>query len=376
VAVPSLRSMLARWMLRRLRTARDVARLAYRLHGRKTALIDRRGRFTYACLQDRVLRLHAWMQAQGVRKGDIVFTWLPETGEQYETRLATYENGAIFASFHKHLPALAVLDMLERLRPAVFIHDPQLSRTILPVVRERWPAMRVLALGMAYESALAAHMPQRGREPVHEDDVFALHMTSGTTGLPKSIGYTHRKYLDSVRLISQAIDFSRPSGTQDVNMLGMPLTGPGSGLVLPTLLSGSALLMPENFHAETLARLIARHRVTRAFLSPSAIIDLLDDPDLERHDLSSLRHVPYGSEMMPAAKVAEAVRRFGPIFQQGYGCLEALPPSPGCCRTSMWTLRANRWRWTSWLRPGAWWTAWRWSSATTTSSPCPPGRPA
>ncbi len=43
--------MLARWMLRRLRTARDVARLAYRLHGRKTALIDRRGRFTYACLQ-------------------------------------------------------------------------------------------------------------------------------------------------------------------------------------------------------------------------------------------------------------------------------------------------------------------------------------
>ena len=151
-------------------------------------------------------------------------------------------------------------------------------------------------------------------------------MTSGTTGLPKSIGYTHRKYLDSVRLISQAIDFSRPSGTQDVNMLGMPLTGPGSGLVLPTLLSGSALLMPENFHAETLARLIARHRVTRAFLSPSAIIDLLDDPDLARHDLSSLRHVPYGSEMMPAAKVAEAVRRFGPIFQQGYGCLEALPP--------------------------------------------------
>ena len=36
--------------------------------------------------------------------------------------------------------------------------------------------------------------------------------------------------------------------------------------------------MPENFHAETLARLIARHRVTCAFLSPSAIIDLLDDP--------------------------------------------------------------------------------------------------
>ncbi|MET0091835.1 MAG: hypothetical protein ABW068_17785 [Candidatus Thiodiazotropha sp.] len=36
--------------------------------------------------------------------------------------------------------------------------------------------------------------------------------------------------------------------------------------------------------------------------------------------------MPYGSEMMPAAKIAEAVRRFGPIFQQGYACFEALPP--------------------------------------------------
>ena len=326
MAFPSLRSLVVRFLLSRLRTARSVARLAYRRHAHKPALIDRRGTLTYAQLQERVQRLQAWMQAQGVKKGDVVFTLLPETGEQYEARLATFENGTIFASFHKHLPADAALATMVRVRPAVLIHDPLLSAPILQAVREQLPGIHLLALGEDYEQALAQHAPAPGTAALHEDDIFALHMTSGTTGLPKSIGYSNRKYLDSVRLISQAIDFSRPSGTQDVNMLGMPLTGPGSGLVLPTLLSGSALLMPENFHAETLARLIARHRVTRAFLSPSAIIDLLDDPDLARHDLSSLRHVPYGSEMMPAAKVAEAVRRFGPIFQQGYGCLEALPP--------------------------------------------------
>ena len=109
MALPSLRSLLARFLLSRLRTARAVARLAYRLHPHKPALIDRRGTLTYAQLQDRVYRLQAWMQAQGVKKGDVVFTWLPETGEQYETRLATFENGTIFASFHKHLPADAAL---------------------------------------------------------------------------------------------------------------------------------------------------------------------------------------------------------------------------------------------------------------------------
>lgn len=322
----SLRSLVARFLLGRLRTARAVARLTYRLYPTRPALIDRRGTLSYAQLQDRVLRLQAWMQAQGVRKGDVVFTWLPETGEQYETRLATFENGAVFASFHKHLPADAALSTIARVKPTVFIHDPLLSAPILQAVRERLPHLRLLALGDDYEQALARHAPAKGTVEVHEDDVFALHMTSGTTGLPKSIGYSHRKYLDSVRLIAQGVDFKPPAHGPDVHMLGLPLTGAGSGLVLPTLLAGAALVMPEDFSALTLARLIARHRVSRAFLSPSAIVDLLDEPSLSQYDLSSLTHVPYGSEMMPAPKIAEAIRRFGPIFQQSYGCLEALPP--------------------------------------------------
>lgn len=326
MAIPSLRSLVARFLLNRLRTARSVARLAYRLHPHKPALIDRRGTFTYAQLQDRVHRLQGWMQARGVQKGDVVFTWLPETGEQYETRLATFENGTIFASFHKHLPADAALATIVRVKPTVFIHDPLLSAPILAAVREALPGLRMLALGADYEQALAQHAPAASTAEVHEDDMFALHMTSGTTGLPKSVGYSHRKYLDSVRLISRSIDFKPPAGGPDVNMLGLPLTGPGSGLVLPTLLAGAALVMPEDFRPTTLAGLIQKHRVSRAFLSPSAIIDLLDEPTLGEYDLSSLTHVPYGSEMMPAPKIAEAIRRFGPIFQQGYGCLEALPP--------------------------------------------------
>lgn len=326
MAIPSLRSLVARFLLNRLRTARSVARLAYRLHPHRPALIDRRGTLTYAQLQDRAWRLQAWMQARGVKKGDVVFTWLPETGEQYETRLATFENGTIFASFHKHLPAGAALATIVRVQPTVFIHDPLLSSPILQAVREALPGLHMLALGADYEQALAQHAPAPGTAEVREDDMFALHMTSGTTGLPKAVGYSHRKYLDSVRLISRSIDFTPPAGGPGVNMLGLPLTGPGSGMVLPTLLSGATLVMPEDFRPTTLAGLIQQHRVSRAYLSPSAIIDLLDEPTLGEYDLSSLTHVPYGSEMMPAPKIAEAIRRFGPIFQQGYACLEALPP--------------------------------------------------
>ena len=325
--IPSPHTLLARLLLWRLRTARSIAHMAYRLHSRKTALIDRRGSLTYHELEQRVLCLHGWMQAEGVQKGDIVFTWLPETGEEYEARLATFENGAILASFHKHLPPESAAAMIERLKPSVFIHDPLLSETILQRLRQALPTLRMLAIGDEYENALTNHRPVRGKNKISEHDVFSLHMTSGTTGEPKAIGYTHLKYLNSIRLMARAIDFRPPeSGGADVNMLGLPLTGPGSGMVLPSLLAGAALVMPEDFHARTLLQLIQRHRVSRAYLSPSAIIDILDEPTAAEFDVSSLNHVPYGSEMMPAAKIAEAVERFGPIFQQGYACFEALPP--------------------------------------------------
>ena len=166
MALPSLRSQLARFLLSRLRTARSVARLAYRLHLHKPALIDRRGTLTYAQLQDRVYRLQAWMQAQGVKKGDVVFTWLPETGEQYETRLATFENGTIFASFHKHLPADAALTTMGRVKPTVFIHDPLLSAPILQAVREQLPGLHMQALGDEYERAVAQQTPSAGAADV------------------------------------------------------------------------------------------------------------------------------------------------------------------------------------------------------------------
>jgi len=56
------------------------------------------------------------------------------------------------------------------------------------------------------------------------------------------------------------------------------------------------------------------------------LIDLLDNPKLDETDISSLNNIIYGTELMPAPKLEEALHRFGPILQQGYGSAEVLPP--------------------------------------------------
>ncbi len=324
----SIKTWLIGSLLSRFDTARDIVRFAFRFYGARVALIDRRGAFTYRQVAERALRLSAAMEAQGVGKGDIVFTWLPETGEQYELRLATFENGAVAAMFHQALPAQAALQSIRTLKPKLFVYDVGMARDLIDQVKAEFPKLLTIALGEEYENLLAAHAPQRSRAVLGPADQASLHLTSGTTGQPKAIGVTHGKYLQQLRMMEQDLS-SQPagrSGGRDVNLVGLPLTGPGGGMVLPTVLAGAALVVPTGYSVPTLASLIQRWRVTRAFLSPSTVIDLLDDPQRELYDLSSLRNLIYGSEMMSAAKLAEALRWLGPIFQQGYGSFEAMPP--------------------------------------------------
>ena len=70
-------------------------------------------------------------------------------------------------------------------------------------------------------------------------------------------------------------------------------------------------------------RTIEERRITATMLVPSMIYALMDHPDSHTRDLSSLETVYYGASAMNPVRLAEAIRRFGPIFAQYYGQSEA-----------------------------------------------------
>lgn len=82
------------------------------------------------------------------------------------------------------------------------------------------------------------------------------------------------------------------------------------------------IVLPGFEPGEVLAA-IERHRVTATMLVPSMIYALLDHPDSHTRDLSSLQTVYYGASSMNPVRLAEAIRRFGPVFAQYYGQSEA-----------------------------------------------------
>lgn len=320
-----LQRLLVAVLFRRLHVARDVARFGFRRYRSRTAIIAGRRVLTYAELEDRVLRLADGLTERGVRKGDVLFALLPDGSEQIEVRLAAYEIGAVLAAFHSRHGLDVVLDAARMLRPRLFIHDPEVARAAALAVSEAVP-VDLVALGPAgdYEALIRASDPRRATHRVSPDDVATLAFTSGTTGPPKALVTTHRAMLASLKMTVANVRVA--PGRAEVFLLGIPLVGAGGGALLPTLLSGSAIVIPAAYDAGEFLRAIETHRVTRAFLTPSLLIDLLDHPDLPQHDLSSLRNVIYGTAPTPSAKLEEALARLGPILQQGYGLAEVLPP--------------------------------------------------
>lgn len=309
--------------LSRLKVPRDLLRLAFRKHAAQVALMSGDRAFSYQELGERVWRLAQLLVHQGVRAQEPVVVWLDEEAFVL-ARLAALECGAAFAGFPRSAPLALVEEAIRVLRPRCLLHDPALTDDVADL-RLRHPQLVAVPLADARDAVLENFAPTPCANEVHPNDVAGFSLTSGTTGRPKIVPATQGVYLTSMRLLIRNVKLGKTAG-QDRLLIGIPFAGAGSGPLLPTLAGGGLMIRPREGGARALSEAIERHRATRLFVTPSQLIDLLDLPAHERHDWSSLTSVVYGTEWMPSPKIEEALRCFGPIVQQGYGCSEVLPP--------------------------------------------------
>ncbi len=166
----------------------------------------------------------------------------------------------------------------------------------------------------------AKQAPSENPEP---DDPALVLFTSGTTGLPKAVSLTHRSLLPRVSTFAPAFD---PNVGPVVTLMCVPLVHIGGMLgLLVSLAPGNTTVIQSRFDAGEWLALVARHRVARAFLVPTMLHRILEHPDFDATDLSSLRAISYGAAPAPAELVARAVAALPHVaFSNVFGQTETL----------------------------------------------------
>lgn len=303
---------------------------------RKTALVTGLGTarraWTYAELDAEVNRHANALLSLGIGKGDVVAAFLYNTPAFVFTLLACARIGAVFNPVNYRLAAQELAYILNdgNARALVFEQEvasvtekaaAQAAGTPLLIYADDGEAPSFATHDLA---ALAAGQPATAPDViVHEDDPCILMYTSGTTGRPKGVVHTHRSKLFHNAMMHQAMGLTR----EDVGLSVAPLnhTAELHTSFLPRLQLGATQVLQRRFDAGEAWQLVEAERVTHFFAAPTMVGMLLNHPDTERRDLSSLRLVEYGGASMAPHLIREWNRKIGAGLVQVYGTTEMGP---------------------------------------------------
>jgi fatty-acyl-CoA synthase len=298
----------------------------------KLAIVDAHtGRqFTYAQFNERANRFASFLHdTLGIRQGDRVSILAQNSSDYYEALFACGKMGAILNTLNWRLAVPELEYILNDCTPRVLLYEAPFAEAV-DKLRSRISCEYYVVMGEAapagawtYEGALALGDAQGVKMPsLSYDDTWAILYTSGTTGRPKGAQVTYGNFFYNAVGMGVAIDLT----SQDVNINVLPtFHSGGMGLYAgPTLHAGGTLVVMRAFDPGEFLRIIERWRVTALLLVPSIYLILAQYPDLDKHDLSSMRHWGSGGSSLPPSLVRQYAEK-GIIIQQGFGMTETGP---------------------------------------------------
>lgn len=292
---------------------------------------------TYAQLYDRACRLAQALSVLGVGRGDRVASLMHNGEACFEALFATALLGALHVPLNFRLVAREIGQQLEASRPRVLLAGREFAQTLQTLrasatfpAHVRWvdddPLPSAEADAESYEPWLGAHAAVEPMAAVPADAPQMLLHSSGTTGLPKGVIFTHATALASS--MAKIIDFRLTP--DDVTVVFGPLfhAGPLMDLALPLLLRGGRVVIgaSRRFDPRRLLQTVASERGTVIPIYPTMLRRLVAEPVDPDLDLSCLRLIITGGEACPVPIIQQVHRRFPAVdFVNNYGSTEGGP---------------------------------------------------
>jgi fatty-acyl-CoA synthase len=321
-----------------------LERAAY-VYPKRTSVIHGPRRFTWSETYARCRRLASALAKRGIGRGDTVAAMLANTPEMYECHFGVPMTGGVLNTLNTRLDADAIAFMLNHGEAKVLITDKEFSPTIEGALKKLGRKIEVIDVedpefsggrklgGKDYEALLKEGDPAfEWKWPEDEWQAISLNYTSGTTGDPKGVVYSHRgAYLNGVCNI---VTWGMPHHA--VYLWTLPMFH-CNGWCFPWTMAANAgtNVCLRKVEAAKIFELIKSHKVSHYCGAPIVHSTLINAPDELKQ---GIRHKVHGmvAAAAPPAAMIEGMEKMGFDITHVYGLTEVYGPATVCAKHEEW----------------------------------------
>jgi fatty-acyl-CoA synthase len=295
-------------------------------------------RATFADVGANAQRLASALAGLGVRHGDRVGTLCWNSQEHLEAYFAVPCMGAVLHTLNLRLPAAQLAHIINHAEDKVVLVDASLLPLLAAVASQLKTVEAYVVIGSGDASALGSEVPVHdyatllaGAAPSYdwpeldEKSPASMCYTSGTTGDPKGVVYSHRStYLHALATLSNTVTGAVES---DRALVVVPMFHVNAwGIPYASMLSGSSMLMPgPHMNPAALCDIAEAEKATVISAVPTLWAGILQLGQERELDLSTVRLGTSGGAAIPRSLMEAFQDRYGLRIVQGWGMTETSP---------------------------------------------------
>lgn len=285
-------------------------------------------RLTYAELTRHVDALASCFQARLGGPGQRIAICGHNTLSHYLAILATYASGSVWVALNPQNSSRDLDRIVRTTSPSLFVVDDDCIDKF-----DASGAPIVLGSDIVTEgrigSAVSTHLGMvPSRAGVGINDLQAIKFTGGSSGVPKAVMQPYRVGMTHTVHMRLMYGFRR----EDVCLAVSPLTHAGGTYILPCASVGGRYVLLRKPSALAILDAIEQRGVTRIFMAPTLLYQLVAEQEARPRDLTHLHSITYGAAPMPVEKIRQAQAVLGNRIDVTYGQTEASQCLTGATR--------------------------------------------
>jgi acyl-CoA synthetase (AMP-forming)/AMP-acid ligase II len=267
-------------------------------------------RWTYVQINERVNRLANALTKLGIEKNDRIGMLHVNCNQYIESYFASAKLGTIFVPLSFRSKADELIYMINNAEVKVLLVGDRYLDIINPMLAQLSTVKQCISIDsdrgkFYYEDLISSTFFDEPICEIGDEDITILMYTSGTTGRPKGVPLRHNAF---VNYVLENVDPASPE-IEERNLLTVPLYHvAGIQAMLAAIYGGRTLVLMRQFEVKEWLNTIQQEQATRVMLVPTMLKKVIDDPDFNKYDLSSLKIVTYGAAPMPFEVISKAIQ--------------------------------------------------------------------